>query len=402
MLLTCPTCRSGLEVPDGTTAQVRCPTCRTVFGPAEGAAAPPPPPPRPAAPAPKPARPRADEDDDRPRRRPRARDDEDDDARPRRKRKPAEVSEVGPYDEPGDEELERRRAEERRKRRRQLDEESKLTPEERRRQRAQFTRGMWGCKLLHAGFCLYAISLFIVLAFFVMGILFGPVMGLVVVAGFLGLLNWVLSAVGVGLCISSRPSTGHYGYGVAAAAGVLVHAVLMIAAVVRATGETVSAGGGETIESEYLAWANVPSQLHILTFYLAQFIYPDEGVIRHGAFTPGLIAGVAELIRLMLVMMLVSCLARAAGDEELSFRCTRAAGIGTFGPGGLAAAVLAMVAFLIETGGFDTTVGKILMYVLVLGIYAILAGMLVPSVVACQETADACEFPGEAKGNLVP
>ena len=31
MLLTCPTCQSGLQVPDGTTAMVRCPACKAVF-----------------------------------------------------------------------------------------------------------------------------------------------------------------------------------------------------------------------------------------------------------------------------------------------------------------------------------------------------------------------------------
>ena len=41
MLLTCPTCRSGLEVPDGTTAMVRCPACKTVFSPAAGITPPP-------------------------------------------------------------------------------------------------------------------------------------------------------------------------------------------------------------------------------------------------------------------------------------------------------------------------------------------------------------------------
>ena len=38
MLLTCPKCQSGLQVPDGTAAMVRCPACKTVFSPAEGAA----------------------------------------------------------------------------------------------------------------------------------------------------------------------------------------------------------------------------------------------------------------------------------------------------------------------------------------------------------------------------
>ncbi|HEX4606926.1 MAG TPA: hypothetical protein VH092_01850, partial [Urbifossiella sp.] len=50
MLLTCPTCQSGLQVPDGTTAHVRCPACKMVFPagdglvPAEVVETPPPPP----------------------------------------------------------------------------------------------------------------------------------------------------------------------------------------------------------------------------------------------------------------------------------------------------------------------------------------------------------------------
>ena len=36
--LICPHCRSGLAVPDGTTALVRCPTCQTVFAPADNLA----------------------------------------------------------------------------------------------------------------------------------------------------------------------------------------------------------------------------------------------------------------------------------------------------------------------------------------------------------------------------
>jgi LSD1 subclass zinc finger protein len=399
MLLTCPTCRSGLEVPEGTTAQVRCPTCRTIFAPADGIAPAPPPPPRPA-PA-RPARPRdEDDDEDRPRRRRRREDEDDDEDRPRRKKR-AEAAEKPSPDEPDEKAEEIRKADERRRRRREREEESKLSPEERRTQRAQFTRGMWGCKLLHISFALYAVSLFIMLTFFVVAIVAIPVLGLILVAGLLGLLNWVLAAVGVGLCISSRPSPGHYGYGIAAAIGVIGHAILLVAVVNRMSAMSITVEG-ESIQTHYLAWWSLPTQLHILTFYLAQFLYPDENLIAQGAFTLGLVAGVFELVRLMLVMMLVSCVARAAGDEELSYRCTRAAGIGAFGPGGLAAVVLVIVATLLETGGFDTTLGKILMVVTVLGIYAILAGMLVPSVVACQEAADACEFPYEATSNMVP
>ena len=62
-----------------------------------------------------------------------------------------------------------------------------------------------------------------------------------------------------------------------------------------------------------------------------------------------------------------------------------------------------LTATLIETGGMDRAIGKILMYVLWMGIYAVLAGMLVPSVVACREAAEACEEPFQSKNlDLAP
>src|SRR5436305_14441810 len=65
--LTCPNCRSGLEVPAGTTAMVRCPACRTVFSPADSAVPEPEEDERPKVKARKPARADRDGDEDRPR-----------------------------------------------------------------------------------------------------------------------------------------------------------------------------------------------------------------------------------------------------------------------------------------------------------------------------------------------
>lgn len=390
MRLTCPTCNSSLEVPDGTTAHVRCPTCRTVFSPEEGSAAAPPLPPRPV-----PAKPARFADDDRPRRRPESRPSEEENERPRRMSRREEADARRREAKRKRDEERELEAEARRKRRLDREENSKLSPEDRRIQKAQFARGWWGCKLLNVAFGLYAASMLAILLFLVVTILAAPIMEMILVAGLLGLANWVLGAVGTALCISSKPSPGHYGYGIAAAIGIFLHAMILLAVVVRAP-STAGALNGE-VDEAYFVFAALPTQLHILTFYLAQLVYPDENLIHKGAFTLGLIAGVAELIRLMLLMMLVSCVARSAGDEELSHRCTRAAGIGAFGPGALAAGVLLVVVALVETGGLDVALGKIILTVTVLGIYAVLGGMLIPSMVACQETADACEYPGESK-----
>jgi hypothetical protein len=101
----------------------------------------------------------------------------------------------------------------------------------------------------------------------------------------------------------------------------------------------------------------------------------------------------------MLVMLTVACLARSAGEEEVAYRCNRAAGIGVFGPGLMGVAMLCLVIVLVESGGIDRSIGKILLTVFVTGIYTILAGMLIPAALACREAADACEFPYESDRN---
>src|SRR5207302_5535234 len=126
-------------------------------------------------------------------------------------------------------------------------------------------------------------------------------------------------------------------------------------------------------------------------------LYPDEKFIPRTALALSLVTGVAELIRLLLIMMLLACVARAAGDNELSDRCTRAAGVGTFGPGALAVAMLLLAVALVETGGMDKSIGKILMSVFEMGIYAILAGMLMPSFMAMRDAAEASESPFQLK-----
>jgi LSD1 subclass zinc finger protein len=398
MLLTCPTCRSGLEVPDGTTAQVRCPTCRTIFAPTDGVA-PLPPPPRPTA-RPRdeddrPRRPRRrDEDDrdedDRPRKR--RRDDEDDeDDRPRRRRRRSEA----------DEEEKLRKEEARRdreKRRRERD--AKLSPEERRIQRGQFARGMWGCKLISISFALYGFSFLSILMFMVLATIAIPLPGLLMVAGVLGLLNWVLGGVGTGLCLAGRPAPGHWGFGIAAAVAVVAHGIVLIATITRASDQASVMG----IDAEGMAvWSNLPTQLNTLTLYLCAIVYPDELNWMHGLGALAIFCGVLEVIRLMLVLLLVADQAWAAGDAETGHRCTRAAGVGSFGPGIMAAAMLGLFVLLVETGGMDRPIGLILKWVMLMGVHAVLAGLIVPGALAAREAADACELPFETqKSTLDP
>jgi hypothetical protein len=368
-------------VPDGTTAQVRCPTCRTVFAPAAGLA--PPPLPLPPPPAPPPRRPR-EEDDDRPRRRREREDDYDeDDDRPRRKRRREDD-----YDDEPDDDADRPE-----KRRKPPDDG--LTLAERQVRAAQFGRATWGCRLLYYGLALQAVGLLLVVAFLARNAVMGPLPGLVVCAGILGLLNWVLGAAGVGLVLAGRPVPGLYRFGIAAAVAVAVH-LLFLLVLVGKRGDGSPMPGVEPGEAD--AWGLLPTKLDSLAFYLSSVVYPDEQrFVPRGAVALTFITGLAEVVRLVLVMVLLSYAARAAGDLELVHRCVRAAGVGSLGPAGLAGVMLLMLGALVETGAIDRGFGKILLDVFVMGIYAILAGMLVPAAVAARDTAEACEFPFQSQ-----
>ena len=391
MLLTCPTCQTGLQVPDGTTAMVRCPTCKTIFSPADSPAPPAVEPAEVPEPAPAesrpPARPeekprtkkRVDaETDDRPRRKTPPRDEDED--RPRRKRR---------EEEPDDEEEEERP-------RRKPEPEDGLTPEQRRHQKAAFQRAMWGCRLLYWSLLLYMLSMIAVIAFFMMtATAAGEVPVLLSIAGVLCLANWILGAVGVGLCISGPKSPGHIGYGIAAAVAVGVHLIFVLATLDR--GEAFAEF--KKLETELDALAGFSTKLVKLAMYGVWVAYPSEG------FTPRqapmfVVCGAAEMLRLILIATLLSCLARAGGDEELSHRCIRAAAVAVFVPGALVFGMLAVVASVVETGAEGSSMGKIILETTRMGAYALLAGMLVPASVAARDVADVCEAPFQKPINL--
>jgi LSD1 subclass zinc finger protein len=381
VLLTCPTCQTGLQIPDGTTAMVRCPTCRTIFSPADSpappAVAPAPPPEDTTPPAPPRAKKRVDaEADDRPRRKTRPRDEDD---RPRRKRRD---------EEPDEEEEERPR--------RKAEPEDGLTPEGRRRQKAAFQRAMWGCRLVYWSLLLYILSMVVVILFFMMtATAAGEVPALLSVAGVLCLANWVLGAVGIGLCVSGPKSPGHVGYGIAAAVAAGVHLIFVLATLDRGD----AFAEFKKLETEADALAGFSTKLVKLGMYGVWLAYPSEG------FTPRqaplfVVCGAAEMLRLILLTTLLSCLARAGGDEELSHKCVRAAAVAVFVPGALVFGMLGVVSFVIETGAEGSSMGKIILETTRMGAYALLAGMLVPPSVAARDVADVCEAPFQKPVNL--
>ncbi len=382
MLLTCPNCSSGLEVPDGTTAMVRCPACKTVFTPGDGQA------------------PDEDEDHEEPRtraRRPVRDDDDDEDDRPRRRASTNRRSDR-------DDERQNRdfdpmpEGEERKKRSRRSGTHEALSPQEKASRRQAFERAAWGCRLIWISFALFMLSMVLIIIFFfqlALARFISPSMMYITLAGILGLINWIVAAVGVGLCLSGPRAPGHWGYGIAAAVATLIHMVLVLTLV--AQGREV---GVLAVESTDVSrWELLPTRLDATMFYLTMAVYQEQGFTPKGQFIVSMITGVVEMTRTVLIMMMLSCLARAALDEELAHKCTRTAGVAAGGPGLIALIMFLVVASLIETNAGVNLFTLVLIVAVKMGIYAILIGVLFPAFMAAREVDDACVEPFQS---LIP
>src|SRR5262249_28453192 len=156
-----------------------------------------------------------------------------------------------------------------------------------------------------------------------------------------------------------------------AAAAVATHLVLLLALVTKGTDYS----AGKIAEDDPAAerWGLVPTRLDAVTFYLSMLVYGDQEILSKGKgdITFSVIVGFAELIRTTLILLFVSCLARAAGDEEVSHNCTRAAGFASIGPGALALAMFLFTAVMVETKAGVSDFSKIIFSTLQMGIYAI-------------------------------
>ncbi len=366
MLLTCPTCRSGLEVPDGTTAHVRCPACRSVFAAAAGLApiAPvfaPPPPPAPL-PVPKPApRPRVV--------------DEDEPRNANRDGVPDAETQAQPRRRPP---------------------KSKMTLEERRAQRAAFARGAYGARIIQISLFFYIPGvLFVPLHQIVAEITKGEVPFILVIAGILGLANWILGAIGISLCLAGPPVPGHYRFGVAALIVAFVHAVLLLAVVAK----TSANADYRSLDRGTMMWAQIATQYESLSFYLAYVLYPDDIPLRRADTILSFLTGIMEMTRLVLFMMTLGCLAQAAGDRELSENCTRMAGRVTVIPGMLALGVLAYKIVVIETGAGGAGMVLYLLNYMYRSITLVVAGILGMTLRAVGDVVEACESPFQIDPN---
>lgn len=360
-------------MPDGTDALVRCPACKTVFTPAAGQT--------PAEPEPEEPRPRK---------------------KPAPKKAPApkeEQATAGRDFEPGyfDETPKKRR-------RRFDDDDDALSPAERRALKAAFTRAAWGCRLIWISFAVFMVSMLCVVAFWfnaswqAASKIDVDQPTFVIVAGVVGIFTWLLAAVGVGLALSGPPSPGHWGYGIAAAVATAVHLVLL--AVLVGQGKDYSVANeaepnGPTGANAKLGL--IPTRLDAVAFYITLIIYKDEEVLPKGEMKLSIAVGVAEMLRNLLILMLLSCLARAAGDEDVSHKCTRASGIASLGPAAIAVCMLLFAVAMIETGAQYTTFGKIMIATVRMWTYAIFLGTALPALTAALETADSCDEPYQSR-----
>jgi hypothetical protein len=385
MLLTCPICKSGLQVPDGTTAHVRCPACRSIFAAEDGLSAAPvvdapaPPPPLPAPPQPLPPRPAPPplnlDDDPKPRRKPKPRDDDFD------------------FDDDEDDEDDK----EKKPKRRTVRGKRVLMPEQKKRLKAAFDRAKIGARLIQ-------ISLF----FYIPGVLFVPLHQIIqqitkddvpvvlVIAGVLGIVNWVLGAIGISLCLSGPPSPGHFRFGIAAIVVSVVHAVLLLAVVVKTKGNADYRG----LDRATMMWAQIATQYESLSFYLSYLLYPDEIPLRRSDTILGFLTGVAEMTRLILYLMTLGALAQAAGDKELSERCTRMAGRVAIIPGILALGMFIYKMVVVETGMGQTGMLLYALNYMYRSITLVVAGILGMTTRTVGDVYDACDSPFQSEIDL--
>ena len=384
--LVCPNCRSGLQVPAGTTALVRCPACQTVFAPADNA-------------APEP-------EDEKPKARKPARDE----PRPKR-RKPLraeEAEEEEEDEEPRDDDrdfvpLSKEEAARARRRKRKAADDT-LTLAEKISRRRAFDRAAWGCRLIWISFVLFMVSMLCIGFFFFqygISMMVVPTPAFITVSGVLGLAGWVVAAVGVGLCLSGPVAPGHWGYGISAAVVTGIHLVFLMALVSQnkeyCVGRSVDRAMGE---SSFARWSMLSTRLDATMFYLTAAVYPKEqGAAPREPLALSMITGVLEMVRTVLIMMLLSCLARAALDEDLAAKCTRTAGIVSGGPGLVALLMLAFVGFVVETGAGLNLFTIILFSVVNMGVYFILIAVMLPAYLVVRDVTDACEEPFQS---LIP
>ena len=115
----------------------------------------------------------------------------------------------------------------------------------------------------------------------------------------------------------------------------------------------------------------MPTRQNATMFYLTVLTYREQQELtpKGSKLILSVFTGIAEMTRTVLIMMLLSCLSRAALDEDLAHRCTRAAGVVSGGPGLLALLILVTVAILDVSNAGKSNFALIIYGVAQMGVY---------------------------------
>jgi hypothetical protein len=349
MLLSCPTCDASLEVPDGFTGQVRCPTCQAVFslapasgGLAAGAAGhagrpssnPGPPKPPPVAafapPPPAPAR-YHDKDDDRPRRR----DEDDEDDRPRRKPRRDEDYDDRPENDP----------------------------------KAGFAAARTGALLLAISLWMYLGVLGLLTLLVLIAWAGGSVpSALMVLTGLIGLGSWIVAGVGMGFNVAGPARTR--GLAIAAVSVGGVHLVLTFISFGQlASGPVIDHRSGSDLAAadSSVAWLVMSTTLWMLDLTLPVLIVASRVF---GDVVVASLAGGCELARLILILLTFQAQAEAAKAYGVASKARLAVTVVAI-VCGAAVVIAALVAVIIESGKLYSRTGANLagatMFLILLG-----------------------------------
>ena len=366
MRLKCPTCVSVLEVPDGTTAMVRCPNCRGVFEASKAVV-------KPREEAPRKSR-RTEESE--PRKKDRGRDEE-----------------TSPF-------------------LREIEEKKAQELEEAREQRRLFNRAAIGCHLLWGSYALYCLSLLLLMVHLILVAVFKAAAVLLpTLAGIAGLGNWLLALAGISFILAG-PNRGFIKvYGIGALLAGLFHGLVLFMVFLNvsrggAYGQELRTGevrfSADATQSQTVnltlasAMSEIPTQFVNLSAYMTWIVYSNVPAIGRSGSILFILAGFLEVLQLILAMYTLMSLARAAGDEYLSYRCIRAGAVIMFVIAWMVFGMLGFVATMVETGALNSTWGQILNAVVWMGLYGFLALVLLVPMRRTKDVQDACESPNFA------
>jgi LSD1 subclass zinc finger protein len=357
-LVSCPKCATNLKIPDGASGNVKCPKCNTIFPVTKPAAAafevvedtPPAPPPPP--PAPKPAAKSEVLDPDF---------EVVDETKSKKGKKVVRIIEIDAddLDDLDDDDEDDRPKKKKKKKRRDYDDDDDWQPTGK---GGSFGPARVGMLLVGISLWLY-VGTFALLAFFLMIAWAGASIpnGLMILTGLLGLGNWIVALIGLGFCIAG-PSQSR-GLAIAATAVATVH--LVMAFVVANNEKSINAGHAaialasfsstaEKIKSlgekamketdparrreyerelrEYLddrggsvatssrsemRWPDLATLLPYPDILIAQLSYES----RHFSdYVLGLLSGLVEVARVILIILLIGAVGHAARDRDVSDR----------------------------------------------------------------------------------